>query len=89
MLDANTTGPCSFALCYEAHGAKTAAEILCDPLTTNAKNLVKTNENITPDARRQMHLSLEIKLDTNGQGGGLQVALIVDGTTEEVSYGAC
>lgn len=54
--------------------------------TNKIKSLVKTDQDVTTDACRQVNLSLQVELDTDRQGGGLQVTLIVDGTLEEVAY---
>lgn len=48
-------------------------------------SLIKTNEDVTPDAGREVDLSLEVELDTDGQRRGLEVAVVVDGTLEEVT----
>lgn len=48
-------------------------------------SLIKTNEDVTPDAGREVHLSLEVELDTDGQRRGLEVAVVVDGPLEEVT----
>lgn len=53
--------------------------------TTIIQNLVKSNQNVTPNAGRQMHLSLKIKLNTHSQGSSLQVSLFINRATEQVS----
>lgn len=46
-------------------------------------SLVQANDNITADARRQVHLGLEIELDTDHEAGALELALIVSCALEE------
>lgn len=51
-------------------------------------SLIKTHEDVTPNTGREMNFSLQVELDTDGQCGSLQVAVVVDGTLEEVTNGA-
>jgi hypothetical protein len=48
-------------------------------------SLIKTHEDVTPNTSREMNFSLQVELDTDGQCGSLQVAVVVDGTLEEVT----
>jgi len=48
-------------------------------------SLIKTHEDVTPNTGREMNLSLQVELDTDGQRGSLQVAVVVDGALEEVT----
>lgn len=51
--------------------------------------LVQTNGNVTTNSGCQMHLSLEVKFDTNHQCGGLQIAVLIGCSFEETAYMAC
>lgn len=55
------------------------------PIVMMTTSLIKTNEDVTPDAGREVDLGLEVELDTDGQRGGLEVAVVVDGPLEEVT----
>lgn len=48
--------------------------------------LVKADEDVTADAGGEVDFGLKVKLDSDHEGGSLEVALVVDGTTEEVAY---
>lgn len=54
-------------------------------IKATATSLIKTHEDVTPDAGREMDLSLQVELDTDGQRGSLEVAIVVDGALEEVT----
>lgn len=54
-------------------------------LNTPSIPLIETNQNITPNAGRQVYFGLEVKLDTNRQRGGFQVALVIDRSPEQVA----
>lgn len=50
-------------------------------------SLIKTNEDVTSNTGREMDFSFQVKLDTNSQGGSLQVAVVVDRALEQVACG--
>lgn len=51
--------------------------------------LIKTHEDVTPNTGREMDFSFQVELDTDGQCGSLQVAIVIDGTLEEVACEMC
>lgn len=50
------------------------------------RRLVKSNADITLDSGSQVYLGLEVKLDTDKEGGGLLVAVLVCGTLEKLAW---
>lgn len=54
-------------------------------MKATATCLIKTNEDVTPDTGREMDLSLQIQLDTDGQCSTLQVAIVVDRALEKIA----
>lgn len=47
--------------------------------------LIKTHEDVTSNTGREMNFSFQVELDTDGQCCSLQVAIVIDGTLEEVA----
>lgn len=48
---------------------------------------VKPNDDVTTDPGGEVDLSLKIKLDTDHEGGVLEIAIVVDGALKQVSLG--
>ena len=47
--------------------------------------LIQPDQDVTPHARREMHLGLEIHLDAHHQRRILELAVGIDGALEEVA----
>lgn len=58
-------------------------------LKATVTSLIETHENVTPNTGREMNFSFQVELDTDGQCCSLQVAIVVDGTLEEVTCVTC
>lgn len=54
-------------------------------LKATVASLIKTHEDVTPNTGREMNLSFQVELDTDGQRCSLQVAVVIDGALEEVA----
>lgn len=48
-------------------------------------HLVQANDNITLDTSGQVHLGLEVELDTQKKGGIAELAIIVGSTLDELT----
>jgi hypothetical protein len=48
--------------------------------------LVQTNDDITLDTGSQVHLSLEVELDAQEEGGIAERAIILGGTLDELTW---
>lgn len=57
------------------------------PISSSSRHdlLIKTNQNIAPDSGSEMDFGLEVKLDSDHEGGILELAVGVDRALEEVS----
>lgn len=49
-------------------------------------HLIETNHNVTADASSKVDLSLKVELDADEESGALELAILIDGTLDEVAW---